>query len=136
MSAAAARSRRITIGEVMTPAPYTIGSDQKLSVAHRKMKDNALRHLPVLRAGKLVGVLSQRDLYFVESMAGVDVDIDVIADAMTSDVYTTAPDAALCDVAAVMAEKKYGCAVVVDRDRVVGVFTVTDAVRQLADGLA
>ena len=118
--------------DVMTATPYTIGSEQKLSLAHKKMNEHQLRHLPVLRGGKLVGILTQRDLYFLQSMAGVDVYLDVIADAMTPDVYTTSPDATVKEVARHMAEHKYGCAVIVDRGEVIGIFTITDALSHLA----
>ena len=129
-------SRTTKIRHVMTLAPHTIGSDQPLSVAHRLMREHQLRHLPVLRAGKLVGVLSQRDLFFLESLTGVDIEIDRVADAMTQDVYTAHPDDALRDVARIMANRKYGCAVVVEQGRLIGIFTVTDALRHLADALA
>lgn len=125
-----------TIRTVMSEAPHTIGSDQKLSAAHKMMRDHRLRHLPVMRGGQLVGVLSQRDLYFLESMAGVDIDLDVVADAMTPDVYTTAPEAPIHDVVETMAKQRFGCAVVVDHGHVAGIFTVTDALRHLAHILA
>jgi acetoin utilization protein AcuB len=129
-------SRTTKIRQVMTPAPHTIGSDQKLSMAHRVMREYQLRHLPVLRAGKLVGVLSQRDLFFLESLTGVDIEIDCVADAMTQDVYTAHPDDSLRDVARIMANRKFGCAVVLEQGRLLGIFTVTDALRHLADALA
>lgn len=125
-----------TIAGLMTASPLTIESDRKLSDAHRMMTAEGLRHLPVLRKGKLVGVLSQRDLFLVESMAGVDPDIDVIADAMTEDVYKTSPDAPVRDVVKTMVAHKYGCAVVLEEGRVIGIFTVVDALRHLADVLA
>lgn len=124
-----------TIDALMTPTPHTIGTDQPLSTAHKMMRDYGIRHLPVLRGGKLVGVLSQRDLYFLETIAGVDVEIDRVADAMSPDVYTTHPSAPLREVARIMSDHKYGCAVVVDGGKVLGIFTVTDAVRHLADAL-
>jgi CBS domain-containing protein len=123
------------IRHVMTPAPHTIGSDQKLALAHKIMHDYALRHLPVLRAGKLVGVLSERDLFFLETIAGVDIDIDSVSDAMTTEVYTAHPDDTLREVARVMFARKYGCAVVLEGDRLLGIFTATDALRYLADVL-
>lgn len=135
----AAHRRKVTattIADVMTRSPRTIASDQKLSAAHRIMVAEGLRHLPVMRAGKLIGVLSQRDLFLVESMAGVDPDIDVIADAMTADVYAAPPDAPLAEVVRTMADHKYGCAVIVESGVVVGVFTMVDALRQLAEVLA
>jgi acetoin utilization protein AcuB len=121
------------IRQVMTPAPHTIGSDQKLALAHKIMREHGLRHLPVLRAGKLVGVLSERDLYFLESISGVDVDIDSVSDAMTDDVYTAHPDDTLRDVARTMHLRKYGCTVIMEGDRLLGIFTATDALGHLAE---
>lgn len=125
--------RQTSIGELMTRCPITIGSDQKLAVAHKVMREHGLRHLPVLRAGRLVGVLTQRDLYFIESLEGVDATIDTVTDAMTPDVYTVSPQDRVRDVARTMADKKYGCAVVVDGGTVAGIFTATDALRHLGD---
>lgn len=124
-----------TISQVMTEAPHTIGGDQTLAQAHRIMRERGLRHLPVLRAGRLVGVLSQRDLYFLETISGVDVEIDSVADAMSPDVFTVAPNDRLRDIARVMADRKLGCAVVMESGRVLGIFTVTDALRHIADAL-
>ena len=120
-----------TMREVMTRSPFTIGTDQTLERAHEVMREHGLRHLPVLRGGKLVGVLSQRDLYFLEAIAGVDSTVDRIEDAMTSDVYTVGPNDALQDVASAMAEHRYGCAVVVEAGHILGIFTSTDALEML-----
>jgi acetoin utilization protein AcuB len=124
-----------TMRHVMTPTPHTIGTDQPLSRAHEMMREHAIRHLPVLRGGKLVGILSQRDLYFLEAVVGVDTQLDVVADAMTSEVYTVGPEEKVSDVVRAMAEHRYGSAVVVERAHVVGIFTVTDALGLLAEGL-
>lgn len=120
-----------TIGDVMTPQPLTIGRDQKLVTAHRMMTENGIRHLPVLEHGDLVGVVSQRDLYFVETIAGVDKFADKVEDAMTTDARKFEPETPLADVALEMFEHKLGCAVIVERDRVVGIFTAMDALRIL-----
>lgn len=124
-----------TIRQLMTEAPTTIGSDQTLAQAHKIMRERSLRHLPVLRAGKLVGVLSQRDLYFVETVSGVDLAIDKVADAMSPDVFTVGPDDTLRDVARTMADRRLGSAVVMEGGRVLGIFTATDALRHIADAL-
>jgi acetoin utilization protein AcuB len=127
------RARKsLTIGDVMTPQPLTIGRDQNLVTAHKMMAENGIRHLPVLEHGDLVGVVSQRDLYFVETIAGVDKFADKVEDAMTSDARKFAPETPLSDVAREMYSHKLGCAVVVERDRVVGIFTAMDALRILA----
>ena len=127
------RSRaKLTVGDVMTPQPLTIGREQTLVTAHTMMAENRIRHLPVLEHGDLVGVVSQRDLYFVETLAGVDKFADKVDDAMTVDVRAFPPDALLAEVANVMHEHKLGCAVVVERGRVIGIFTAMDALRLLA----
>ncbi len=128
-------SRTTKIRQVMTLSPHTIGSDQKLTLAHKMMREYQLRHLPVLRAGELVGVLSERDLFFLESVAGVDVNIDAVSEAMTADVYTAHPEDYVRDVARVMSLRRYGCAVVMEDSRLLGIFTATDALRYLAEAL-
>lgn len=120
------------IKDVMTRAPHTIGTDQTFERAHAIMREHTLRHLPVLRAGKLVGVVSERDLYFVEALDGVDAKVDVVADAMSADVFTVTPEESIEGTVHAMAQHRYGCAVVVDRGRVVGIFTTTDALELLA----
>lgn len=129
----AKRARKsLTIGDVMTPQPLTIGREQTLVTAHKMMAENGIRHLPVLEHGDLVGVVSQRDLYFVETIAGVDKFADKVEDAMSSDARKFEPLAPLSEVAREMFENRLGCAVVVERDRVVGIFTAMDALRILA----
>lgn len=129
------RRRKLTIGEVMTPLPVTLGMKASLLTAHRAMNEKRVRHVPVVEQGKLVGVLTQRDLYFLETIRGVDIEKDNVEDAMTADAYAVAPDAPLASVVSTMARKRYGCAVVMDDGKVAGIFTTTDALRMLA-GLA
>jgi acetoin utilization protein AcuB len=130
-----AAAKPLVIKHWMTTSPHSIGRDQTLGVAHKLMREHGLRHLPVLDGGKLVGLLTQRDLYFLESIRGVDMEADRVEDGMSQDVYCVAPDARLAEVVREMAEHKYGCVVVVDAGRVVGVFTTTDAMGLLADRL-
>ena len=56
----------------MTPLPYTIGPKRYLAEAVRTMRDKRVRHLPVLDGGRIVGMLSQRDILIIESLSGVD----------------------------------------------------------------
>lgn len=121
------------IAKYMTTAPYSIGQEQKLSQAHKLMRAHAIRHLPVLHGGKLVGVLSDRDLHLMESLRDVDPERVLVEEAMSATVYTVAPEATLDEVVREMSLHKYGCAVVVHNTKVVGVFTTIDALRAFAD---
>jgi CBS domain-containing protein len=120
------------IQDVMTQQPITIGRGESLATAHEMMRIHGCRHLPVLEHGELVGVLTQRDLYLLETIAGVDLTKDHVDEAMVTDAYAVPPDAPLDEVAGHMATQKYGCAVVIERGRVIGIFTTTDALRVLA----
>lgn len=122
-----------TIQKHMTTSPHSIGQGQTLARAHAVMSEHRIRHLPVLEGGKLVGMLSDRDLHLVESLEGVDPAKVLVEDAMSSTIYSVAPDAALDDVVSAMAEHKYGSAVVMQNEKVVGIFTTVDVCRTLAE---
>lgn len=121
-----------TVQEFMTVGPIVVGLSNTLADAHRIMRERSIRHLPVVDGGALVGVVSQRDLYLLETLKGVDPATETVDEAMTADPFTVAPGAALEDVAAEMARRKVGSAVVLDRGSVIGVFTTTDALRALS----
>lgn len=123
-------TREPTISEVMTLAPHTIGSDQPLELARKIMADHGLRHLPVLRGGKLIGLVSQRDLLLVERIGG-DGSVGSVAETMTSEIYTARPDETVRDVTRVMYLHGYTCVLVMDRGRFLGIFTASDALRVL-----
>lgn len=118
-----------SIEKYMSTTPHTIGADQSLARAEQMMKDFHIRHLPVLEAGRLVGILSDRDLKFVESFKDVDPQNVKISEAFTEDVYMVSPKAPLTEVCAEMALHKYGSVLVVDNKQLVGIFTWVDALR-------
>ena len=122
-----------TVGDYMTKAPHTVGAEQPLTEAERRMQAFGVRHLPVLRGGALVGVVSDRDVALVSSLPGVEAGSLSVADAMSQDPYQVPSNAPLDEVAKTMEKNRYGSAVVVDGGNVVGVFTTTDALRALAD---
>jgi acetoin utilization protein AcuB len=126
---------KTTIRHYMTPTPHTIGAEQMLTVAIELMRENKIRHLPVLRGGRLVGILSERDVALISGLPAVDPAAVPVEDAMSEEVYTVSGDTPLDEVAATMAANKYGSALVVDpRNHLVGVFTTIDALHALADG--
>ena len=117
----------------MTASPHSIGREQTLTAAHKVMREHRCRHLPVLHGGKLVGIVSERDLHLVESLKDVDPNEVLVEDAMWAQVYAVSPEAPLDEVASEMAAKKFGSAVVMQNDKVVGIFTTVDACRALSE---
>lgn len=121
------------VQKYMTFVPKSIGYDQTIAQAREFMKTLKLRHLPVLKGGKLVGILSDRDINLVLQFKDVDPETLTVEEAYTPDPYFTSPTAPLNEVVAHMAEKKYGCAIIVDNEKVVGIFTEIDAYKALAE---
>jgi CBS domain-containing protein len=127
---------RTTLAEVMTRSPLTIQAHETLAHAYDAMNEHGLRHLPVLDGQRLVGVVSLRDLYVVEALSPGGEPAQHVVQAMEREVYSVAPGDCVRDVARTMGEHKYGCAVVVDVGRVVGVFTATDALALLSRAMS
>lgn len=122
-----------TIQKYMTTVPHTIGREQPMALAHNMMREHHIRHLPVLHDARIVGIISDRDLNLIETLKDVDPKVVTVEDAMTPDPYVVGPEVALDEVVSTMAEKKYGCAVVVQHNKVVGIFTTVDACRAFAE---
>jgi acetoin utilization protein AcuB len=116
-----------TVRQYMTPSPHSIGPTRSLSVARKMMLEHQVRHLPVLDGGRIIGLVSERDLLLVESLPGVNPTDVRVEEAMVQSVFTAEPDTPIADVVQTMLERKLGSAVVLDGGRVVGVFTTIDA---------
>lgn len=124
------------IRKYMTTDVQTIGDEQPMSVAHQMMRAQHIRHLPVLHQGKLVGVVSDRDLRLLETLRDVDPARVAVSEAMTAEPYAVSPEDSLGEVVKTMATRKYGSAVVTDHGHVVGIFTTVDACRAFAELLS
>ena len=125
-----------TIQRYMTTAPHSIGLAQTLASAESLMKSEKIRHLPVLEGGRLRGILSDRDIHLVETLRDVDPKKVTVEEAMSEHVYSVSPDAPLDEVVFAMAEKKYGSAVVMQNEKVVGIFTTVDVCRAFGELLS
>lgn len=125
----------LTMKEVMTPSPHTIGEDIALNIAIHRMREFKVRHLPVLKGGKLVGVVTDRDIKLALSVHPEARDLKV-SDIMTEDVYAVAPEAPLAEAVNTMFLKGYGSTVVQQSEgQIVGIFTTIDALRVLSRAL-
>jgi acetoin utilization protein AcuB len=122
-----------TIAKYMTTSPQSIGVEQTLARAQTVMHELNIRHLPVIHDGKLVGIVTDRDVHLVESLKDVDPRLVIVSDAMSNSVYSVAPEAPLDEVVAEMGARKYGSAVVMQNGKVVGIFTTVDVCLAFVD---
>ena len=123
------------VSEVMTAEPVTLSPQDPLEVAKDKMQAGNFRRMPVMQAGELVGILSDRDLRRATNSPLVlrerwydDMllkNIRVLG-VMTPDPITIEASAQLLDAAKLMREKKIGGLPVVEAGKLVGIITETD----------
>ena len=121
-----------TVGEHMTPVAYSVGDDQTLAEASMRMQDLDVRHLPVMRGARLVGILSERDIAVLKARSTAFLDELKVADAMTRDPYHVSSKTPLSEVARTMGVNRYGAVVIVDDGEVKGIFSTTDGMLALA----
>jgi acetoin utilization protein AcuB len=111
---------------------------QRLREALLIMRKHSIRHLPVLEEGKLVGILTDRDVTRAtpSAMSGADletfnhvVDSTLIKQVMTRNPYAVTPSTPLRDAVKVLHDRKYGALPVVEGGRLVGIITVMDLLK-------
>jgi CBS domain-containing protein len=104
-----------TVGEIMAKNPATLGRNDTLDLAEDIMTLGRIRHMPVVDEGKVVGIVSQRDLFrsalvtalgFGRKTQRVLIRTIKIKEIMTENLITTSPDATVKEAARVMIEKK------------------------------
>jgi len=118
----------------MTPFPYSIDVDAPLESAHQLMREHSFRHLPVTSQGAVVGILSDRDIKLIlgPDFAGASERELKVRDAYVERPCVVPASTPVATVARTMAENHIGSAIVTKDDKLVGIFTVTDACRALA----
>ena len=120
----------------MHPFPHSIGVAQTLKFALEMMHEHNIRHLPVKDGNKMVGILTERDIDFALRVDKKDPAEMRVSDAFVSDPYAVPPNTPVFQVAARMAHDHIGCALVVEEERLVGIFTTVDACRTLSEVLS
>jgi acetoin utilization protein AcuB len=114
-------------------APHAIAPDALVSEARLFMRSKHIRHLPVVREGELVGIVTDRDVRGSE--AGEDDAYDgpaLVHDIMSTILLTATPSDRTEYAARVMIDAAIGCLPILDEDReLVGIVTTTDLLRAL-----
>jgi IMP dehydrogenase len=108
-----------------------LAPNQTVFEAYAQMTKHRVRHLPVVENGKAVGMISDRDLQFIKDF-GQNEEI-LCEDIMSADPYIVGTETAVSEMSQEMVERRINSALICDdKDKIVGIFTATDALKILA----
>lgn len=116
------------VQEIMKKEVETIMAAEPARAALLKMQLHRIRHLIVMSEGKVVGVLSDRDLS--ENMNG-----ERVSDVMTPKVARVKPDSTVREAANLLRGRTIGCLAVMEKEKLVGIVTSTDLLTLLGRGI-
>jgi CBS domain-containing protein len=126
------------VRDIMMGSPVTLKPEDTLDLANDVISLGRIRHIPVLADGRLVGLLSERDLIgatanhifgLKQKSKSALLKTVPINDIMKRKVITVTPETEIKDAARLMADKKIGCLPVVSAGCLVGLLTTTDILR-------
>jgi len=133
------------VAEVMTSQVFTVEPNDLIDRVFFLIHYEKIRHLPVVEKGKLIGIVSDRDLYKAlgpksnsnaiehnKDNSQLYVVSQKVGHIMHRGVYTIAPDAMLSEAAAMLAEHRIGALPVVDNGKLIGILSATDVLRVFA----
>jgi CBS domain-containing protein len=121
------------IKSVMTPFPYDVGVHEPIGWARKLMMEHKVHHLPVTEHHELKGLVSDRDIKLI---LGPEFDYpDPKEEVMVEDPYVVDIEASLITVLDEMASRHIGAAVVTKEGRLAGIFSASDACRELSKWL-
>jgi acetoin utilization protein AcuB len=128
----------LRVRDCMSVDPATVGPKESLQMVIELLRRRDLRSVPVVEKGKLIGIVTDRDVRQVAPAYPLFRDEDeirrytenlTVTAAMTADPMTIAPDAPLVEAAKVLETYQISSMPVVDDGRLVGLLTVTDVLR-------
>ena len=124
----------MTIEEYTSFDPVFVRPDTMVEEVIRLLHKHGFRHLPVVERDQAVGVISDRDILIARPLANPE---GLRAgDVMTKEPYSVSIDASLEEVALELSRRKFGSAMVYDRNqKFCGIFTATDALNALVEVL-
>ncbi|MEY4719797.1 MAG: hypothetical protein RL563_2415 [Pseudomonadota bacterium] len=133
------------VAELMTTKVFTVEPHDLIDRVFFLIHYEKIRHLPVVEKGKLVGIVSDRDLYKAlgpksnsnvieanKDNSQLHVVSQRVAHIMHRGVYSVTPETMASEAASLMAEHRIGALPVVEKDKLVGILSATDILRIFA----
>lgn len=131
------------VDEMMQYSVLTVAPTTSLALGWRLMEDHRIRHLPVISGGRLVGLVTDRDIRSASpSTASLHTQAEIVIhmettpvqSCMTQDVITVSPEADIVLATQKMLDGRFGCLLVLEHDRLVGIITEIDLLRGYLTG--
>ena len=126
---------KLKVRDIMSTDLVTLKEDDDLGLAENVMRFGRIRHLPVVTNGKLVGLVTHRDILRAQVSSLADLPLEdrnelklsiPASEIMKKDIETINPDETVLDAAKILKENKYGCLPVVNNRKLVGIITEAD----------
>ena len=123
------------VSDRMKKPVLTITPDFPIHEALNILKHEQIRHIPVLQGGKLVGIVTNEDLFYASPSPATSLSIwemnyliskVTVKEVMTENVVTVTEDTPIEAAALIMVKHKIGCLPVMRNDELVGIITETD----------
>jgi acetoin utilization protein AcuB len=130
------------VSDWMTKKVFSVEPEAYLSDALSLMKEKSIKHVPVVKGGKLKGIISDRDIKEYSPSKATSLDIyelhyilakTRIKDMMTTGVVTTTSDSPVEEAAMTMLDRGIGCLPVMDEGNLTGIISDKDIFRALVD---
>ncbi|MFC1654832.1 CBS domain-containing protein [Myxococcota bacterium] len=126
---------KLKVRDIMSTDLVTLKEDDDLGLAENVMRFGRIRHLPVVTNGKLVGLVTHRDILRAQVSSLADLPLEdrnelklsiPAREIMKKDIETISPDETVLDAAKILKENKYGCLPVVNNRKLIGIITEAD----------
>src|ERR1700690_3440794 len=130
------------VSDWMTRKVYTVEPDNSVSDAIKLIKEKRIKHLPVIKKGKVKGIISDRDIRDFSPSQATTLDIyelhyllakTRVKEIMKEKVLTVAPDLPVEEAALLMYDRNVGCLPVIEDVRLTGIISDRDIFRALVD---
>jgi acetoin utilization protein AcuB len=132
------------IKDWMTPSPVTVSPATSVAKARDVMLYRRIRHLPIVDDGRLVGIVTDRDIRTVQPSPATSFSVGEIrflfdklkvSEVMTRSVVTVDPEEPLAEAVRLLLDNKFGALPVVEGQALVGILTELDLLRAFGSSL-